>query len=143
MPIIAKGYPCHILKSSKRIIYSEMTHEFSLFFSLFPGALPFVIASVFCMNGFIKWLTIISYCIFCIFGLQKALTAASPWQRRLCFALPFLVRAILTILRVSKSAGGNPTAMTHVFLQVISYFFVAFQKDLWQSLACVLNIIDV
>ncbi|XP_070509285.1 progestin and adipoQ receptor family member 4 [Chironomus tepperi] len=90
---------------------------FGIWMSQSFGALPFVIASVFCMSGFIKWLTIISYCIFCIFGLQKALTAASPWQRRLCFALPFLMRAILTILRLSKYAGGNPTAMTHVFLQ--------------------------
>lgn len=88
-----------------------------LFRTFFKGALPFVTASVFCMNNYIKWLTIGSYCLFCLWGLQKALTATSPWQRRLCFALPFLMRVLLTILRLSKLAGGNAGAMTHVFLQ--------------------------
>lgn len=89
-------------------------------FSLPPGALPFVTASVFCSSGYLKWLTIVSYCILCLWGLQKALIAsgASPWQRRLCFALPFLMRVLLTILRISRFAGGNPKAMLHVFLQV-------------------------
>lgn len=86
--------------------------------SLLAGAIPFVTASVFCLGGFLKWLTIISYIILCILCLQKAMTAGSPWQRRLCFALPFLMRVLLTILRISRFGGGNPTAMIHVFLQV-------------------------
>lgn len=85
---------------------------------LLTGAIPFVTASVFCLGGFLKWLTIISYIILCILCLQKAMTAGSPWQRRLCFALPFLMRVLLTILRISRFGGGNPTAMVHVFLQV-------------------------
>lgn len=93
-------------------------HFFRFFLCFFSGALPFVTASVFCLGGFLKWLTIISYCILCLWGLQKALTAGSPWQRRLCFALPFLMRVLLTILRISRFGGGNPTAMIHVFLQV-------------------------
>lgn len=91
---------------------------FNCFSIYFAGALPFVTASVFCLGGFLKWLTIISYIILCLLCLQKALTAGSPWQRRLCFALPFLMRVLLTILRISRFGGGNPKAMVHVFLQV-------------------------
>lgn len=91
--------------------------SFSIFIFM-TGALPFVTASLFCFSGFIKWLTIISYCILCLFGLHKALCAGSPWQRRLCFALPFLVRVMLQLLRISGFGGGNPNAMLHVFLQV-------------------------
>lgn len=85
----------------------------NLFFCLFSGALPFVTASVFCFNSYLKWLTIISYSILCIWGLHKALIASgsSPWQRRLCFALPFLMRVVLMILRLMRIGGGNPNAM--------------------------------
>lgn len=105
-------------------------HKNVFSFSFFSGALPFVTASVFCLGGFLKWLTIISYSILCLWGLQKALTAGSPWQRRLCFALPFLMRVLLTILRISRFGGGNPTAMIHVFLQVRyeTLFLVMFGK---------------
>jgi hypothetical protein len=107
---------------------------FGIWMSQSFGALPFVSASVFCMNGFTKWLTIGSYCLFCMWGLQKALTAGSPWQRRLCFALPFLMRVVLTILRLSKVAGGNPGAMTHVFLQVNFEYFLKIEFKLIFSL---------
>ncbi|CAO1421552.1 unnamed protein product [Diamesa hyperborea] len=90
---------------------------FGIWMSQSFGALPMVTASVFCLCGFFKWLTIISYSVLCLWGLHKALTAESPWQRRLCFALPFLMRVLLTILRFSKYGGGSPSAMTHIFLQ--------------------------
>ncbi|XP_050087415.1 progestin and adipoQ receptor family member 4 [Anopheles aquasalis] len=81
------------------------------------GALPMVTATVYCWNTPLKWLFIISYSLLCIWGLFKAMTASSPWQRRLCFLLPFSMRIILTLLRISKMGGGNPTSLTHVFLQ--------------------------
>lgn len=55
-----------------------------------------------------------------IFFLSKALTAASRWQRRLCFLLPFIMRVCLTVFRVLKWGGGNPDSLIHVFLQVSS-----------------------
>uniref|UniRef100_A0A336M8N6 CSON011273 protein n=1 Tax=Culicoides sonorensis TaxID=179676 RepID=A0A336M8N6_CULSO len=81
------------------------------------GALPMVTATVFCLNGFMKWFIILSYCVLSIWGLYKALTAASPWQRRLCFALPFTMRIFLALLRVTRLGGGNPSSFTHVVLQ--------------------------
>uniref|UniRef100_A0A1B0DL79 Uncharacterized protein n=1 Tax=Phlebotomus papatasi TaxID=29031 RepID=A0A1B0DL79_PHLPP len=57
-------------------------------------------------------------CVISIIGaLPMAMTALSPWQRRLCFLLPFMMRVLLTMLRTLKLAGGNPAALTHVFLQ--------------------------
>ncbi|XP_052868470.1 progestin and adipoQ receptor family member 4 [Anopheles cruzii] len=81
------------------------------------GALPMVTATVYCLNTPLKWLLIISYSLLCIWGLFKAMTASSPWQRRLCFLLPFSMRIVLTLLRISNLGGGNPTSLTHVFLQ--------------------------
>ncbi|XP_061387343.1 progestin and adipoQ receptor family member 4, partial [Musca vetustissima] len=53
----------------------------------------------------------------------QALTASSPWQRRLCFALPFSMRSILIFFRTMGLVGGNPVAMSHVYLQdVVSIF---------------------
>ncbi|EAT35093.1 AAEL012718-PA [Aedes aegypti] len=84
------------------------------------GALPMVTATVYCLGWPLKWLIIISYSMLCIWGLYKAMTASSPWQRRLCFLLPFMMRIMLTLLRISKLGGGNPSSLTHVFLQVRS-----------------------
>ncbi|KAL1395059.1 hypothetical protein pipiens_002928 [Culex pipiens pipiens] len=81
------------------------------------GALPMVTATVYCLGWPIKWFIIISYSLLCIWGLFKAMTASSPWQRRICFLLPFTMRILLTVLRISKVGGGNPTSLTHVFLQ--------------------------
>ncbi|XP_063705571.1 progestin and adipoQ receptor family member 4 [Culicoides brevitarsis] len=81
------------------------------------GALPMVTATVFCLNGLLKWFIITAYCLLCVWGLYKALTAGSPWQRRLCFALPFTMRIFLALLRVTRLGGGSPTSFTHVVLQ--------------------------
>lgn len=81
------------------------------------GALPMVTATVYCLGWPLKWFIIISYSLLCIWGLYKAMTASSPWQRRLCFLLPFMMRIMLTLLRISKLGGGNPSSLTHVFLQ--------------------------
>lgn len=38
------------------------------------GALPFVTATAFCLNRFIKWFIILSYSILCLWGLYKVCT---------------------------------------------------------------------
>ncbi|XP_058977717.1 mucin-5AC [Musca domestica] len=81
------------------------------------GALPFVTATTFCFSPKWKSLIIVSYCLLSLWGLYKALTASSPWQRRLCFALPFSMRSILIFFRTLGLVGGNPVAMSHVYLQ--------------------------
>ncbi|XP_053947097.1 uncharacterized protein LOC128855895 [Anastrepha ludens] len=82
------------------------------------GALPLVTATTFCLSPKWKWLIIISYCLLSFWGLYKALTASSPWQRRLCFALPFTMRSILTLFRtLGIWVGGSRIALSHVYLQ--------------------------
>ncbi|KAH8414205.1 hypothetical protein KR215_000274 [Drosophila sulfurigaster] len=81
------------------------------------GALPLVTATTLCFNPFLKWLIIVSYCLLSLWGLYKALTASSPWQRRLCFALPFAMRSVLTFLRIRGMVGGSHMALSHVYLQ--------------------------
>ncbi|XP_028897602.1 uncharacterized protein LOC105214313 isoform X2 [Zeugodacus cucurbitae] len=82
------------------------------------GALPLVTATTFCFSPFWKWLIILSYCLLSLWGLYKALTASSPWQRRLCFALPFTMRSILTLFRTMDVwVGGSRIALSHVYLQ--------------------------
>lgn len=49
------------------------------------------------------------------------MTAWSPWKRRLCFALPFMMRALLCILRYSHYGGGDPDSFIHVIMQVTVY----------------------
>ncbi|XP_003736574.3 progestin and adipoQ receptor family member 4 isoform X1 [Drosophila pseudoobscura] len=82
------------------------------------GALPLVTATTLCFTPVLKWLIISSYCLLSLWGLYKALTASSPWQRRLCFALPFGMRSILTFLRIRGMVGGSHMALSHVYLQV-------------------------
>lgn len=43
--------------------------------------------------------------------------AWSPWDRRLCFLLPFIMRLLLWWLRISSYGGGDPAAFQHVILQ--------------------------
>ncbi|XP_036213507.1 uncharacterized protein [Bactrocera oleae] len=82
------------------------------------GALPLVTATTFCFSPFLKWFIILSYCLLSLWGLYKALTASSPWQRRLCFALPFTMRSILTLFRTMDVwVGGSRIALSHVYLQ--------------------------
>uniref|UniRef100_T1I039 Uncharacterized protein n=1 Tax=Rhodnius prolixus TaxID=13249 RepID=T1I039_RHOPR len=81
------------------------------------GALPMVVASVFCLPKLLQWLIISCYCLFAIVGLFKALSASSPWNRRLCFALPFLMRNLLCVLRLTKYGGGDPSSISYVILQ--------------------------
>ncbi|XP_032596689.2 progestin and adipoQ receptor family member 4 isoform X2 [Drosophila grimshawi] len=81
------------------------------------GALPLVTATTLCFPPILKWFIIISYCLLSLWGLYKALTASSPWQRRLCFALPFAMRSVLTFLRIRGMVGGSHMALSHVYLQ--------------------------
>nr|XP_012148528.1 PREDICTED: progestin and adipoQ receptor family member 4-like [Megachile rotundata] len=43
--------------------------------------------------------------------------ARSPWERRLCFAPPFLMRMSVMILRCFGIGGGSPNALLHIVLQ--------------------------
>lgn len=45
--------------------------------------------------------------------------AWSPWRRRLCFAMPFLMRALLCVLRYSPYGGGHPDSFFHCIMQVM------------------------
>ncbi|KAL5285134.1 PAQR4 family protein [Megaselia abdita] len=81
------------------------------------GALPMVTATTHCFSYKLKWCIIISYCLVALWGLYKALTATSPWQRRLCFAFPFTMRSILTFLRTIELVPGTTSSLTHVYLQ--------------------------
>jgi len=46
------------------------------------------------------------------------MTAKSPWERRLCFAPPFLMRMLIMMLRCFGIGGGSPEALIHIILQV-------------------------
>lgn len=111
-----------------------------LFHILIVGAVTFVTATGFCWK--IKSMLLLGYCVLCLYGLykviiiltlegvcvylykhnrslfRKALLASSPWQRRLCFLFPFVMRVHLVVLRMFKLAGGNTESMVHVYLQV-------------------------
>lgn len=81
------------------------------------GALPMVCSTAFCFPWSLRWLVISFYCLLSVWGLYKALLAWSPWERRLCFALPFIMRLCLTLARVTGLGGGDPSALPSVFLQ--------------------------
>ncbi|KAH1027716.1 progestin and adipoQ receptor family member 4 [Dendroctonus ponderosae] len=81
------------------------------------GALPLVFASTKCVPHLIRWSIIMFYCLLSVWGLYKAMIAWSPWDRRLCFLLPFLTRIGLWCLRLTKIGGGDPAAFLHVILQ--------------------------
>ncbi|XP_018576248.1 progestin and adipoQ receptor family member 4 [Anoplophora glabripennis] len=81
------------------------------------GAMPMIFATSYCLPHTIRSFLITSYCLLSIWGLYKALTAWSPWERRLCFLLPFIMRILLWCLRVTSFGGGDPAAFTHVILQ--------------------------
>lgn len=46
------------------------------------------------------------------------MTARSPWERRLCFAPPFLMRMLVMTLRCFGIGGGSPEGLIHIILQV-------------------------
>ncbi|KAK0085403.1 hypothetical protein PV325_005275 [Microctonus aethiopoides] len=61
------------------------------------GAVPMIAASVHC--------------------LPPAMRAKSPWERRLCFSPPFMMRMIFLTLRCFRMGGGAPDGFPHVVLQ--------------------------
>ncbi|XP_044262112.1 progestin and adipoQ receptor family member 4 [Tribolium madens] len=90
------------------------------------GAMPMVIATTYCLPRLLRWFIIVSYCLLSLWGLYKAMIAWSPWERRLCFLLPFIMRLHLWCLRVTSYGGGDPAAFQHVILQdVVSIFGAA------------------
>ncbi|XP_049776789.1 progestin and adipoQ receptor family member 4 isoform X3 [Schistocerca cancellata] len=81
------------------------------------GALPAISASTYCLPRLCRYVIVCFYCVLSIWGLYKALTAWSPWERRLCFLLPFVMRQFLCLLRMSPIGGGDPATLIHVILQ--------------------------
>ncbi|XP_058799392.1 progestin and adipoQ receptor family member 4 [Phymastichus coffea] len=79
--------------------------------------MPLIAASVHCLPNVLWHLCIITYCFLSIWGLFKAMNAKSPWERRLCFSPPFMMRMLVLVLRSLGVGGGNPAAFTHVVLQ--------------------------
>lgn len=54
------------------------------------------------------------------------MTAWSPWERRLCFLLPFSMRMVLCAVRFLNIGGGDPASFIHLILQVCIYFLFSF-----------------
>ena len=54
------------------------------------------------------------------------MNAQSPWERRLCFAPPFLMRMLVLILRCFGIGGGSPDALLHIVLQVKIYIYILY-----------------
>ncbi|XP_001608278.2 progestin and adipoQ receptor family member 4 [Nasonia vitripennis] len=81
------------------------------------GAMPLIAASVHCLPSILWHLCIVTYCFLSVWGLFKAMHAKSPWERRLCFSPPFMMRMLVLVLRSFGVGGGNPDAFTHVVLQ--------------------------
>ncbi|XP_053976861.1 progestin and adipoQ receptor family member 4 [Hylaeus volcanicus] len=81
------------------------------------GAIPMIAASVHCLPNSCWYCCIFIYCFLSIWGLLMAMNAYSPWERRLCFAPPFLMRMMVMILRCFGIGGGSPNALHHIVLQ--------------------------
>lgn len=62
-------------------------------------------------------LNLFFHCVVLIVFKFQAMTASSPWDRRMCFSLPFYMRVVMCILRM-YNIGGDPAALTHLILQV-------------------------
>lgn len=106
------------LERGERVYYRLLQLDMlGIWISQSFGAMPMVTATVFCLPWPIRWACISAYSVLSLWGLYKAMTAWSPWERRLCFLLPFSMRMLLCGLRVSSFGGGDPASLTHVFLQ--------------------------
>ncbi|XP_076241097.1 progestin and adipoQ receptor family member 4 [Calliopsis andreniformis] len=81
------------------------------------GAIPMIAASVHCLPDICWYCCMFIYCFLSIWGLLKAMNALSPWERRLCFAPPFLMRMLVMTLRLFGIGGGSPDALLHIVLQ--------------------------
>ncbi|XP_057332136.1 progestin and adipoQ receptor family member 4 [Microplitis mediator] len=81
------------------------------------GALPMIATSVHCLTPILWYSTMLLYVFLSIWGLFKAMRAKSPWERRLCFAPPFMMRMIFLTLRCFHLTGGDPDNLTHIVLQ--------------------------
>ncbi|CAD1469349.1 unnamed protein product [Heterotrigona itama] len=106
------------------------------------GAIPMMAATVHCLPDTYWYCCMFIYCSLSIWGLLKAMiirllqisqflssafkhfkcisqamNARSPWERRLCFAPPFLMRMLVMTLRCFGIGGGSPDALLHIVLQ--------------------------
>ncbi|CAD6215791.1 GSCOCG00000606001-RA-CDS [Cotesia congregata] len=83
---------------------------------LILGALPMIATSVHCLTPILWYSTMLLYVFLSIWGFS-AMKAKSPWERRLCFAPPFMMRMIFLTLRCFHLTGGDPDNLTHIVLQ--------------------------
>ncbi|XP_043260974.1 progestin and adipoQ receptor family member 4 [Colletes gigas] len=81
------------------------------------GAIPMITSFVHCLPTTYWYCCIFIYCFLSIWGLLMAMHAYSPWERRLCFAPPFLMRMLVMTLRCFGIGGGSPDALHHIVLQ--------------------------
>ncbi|KYN17669.1 Progestin and adipoQ receptor family member 4, partial [Trachymyrmex cornetzi] len=91
--------------------------RFSISRTNISGAIPMMAAAVHCLADNVWYCCIFIYCSLSVWGLLKAMTAKSPWERRLCFAPPFLMRMLIMMLRCFGIGGGSPEALIHIILQ--------------------------
>lgn len=81
------------------------------------GALPMVTATTYCLPLPIRWFFTSAYVLMSIRGFYKAMTAWSPWERRLCFLFPFTIRMALLVIRSTSYGGGDPASYIHIVLE--------------------------
>ena len=51
----------------------------------------------------------------------------SPWDRRLCFFLPVLIRLCLVGMRTGGFASGHPASLPYIWLQVTHDYLVLYE----------------
>ncbi|XP_063844357.1 LOW QUALITY PROTEIN: progestin and adipoQ receptor family member 4-like [Scylla paramamosain] len=104
-----RGESCY-----KSLLHLDM---FGIWITQSFGALTTVYASVSCLSSPWIWRVLAVYCAVSLWCLYKASHARNPWERRFCFTLPFLMRAVSATLRVTAWGGGHPRAFKHIILQ--------------------------
>lgn len=81
------------------------------------GALPMVTATTYCLPLPVRWFFTSAYVLMSLRGFYKAMTAWSPWERRLCFLFPFTIRMALLVIRTTSYGGGDPASYIHIVLE--------------------------
>ncbi|XP_023234127.1 progestin and adipoQ receptor family member 4-like [Centruroides sculpturatus] len=81
------------------------------------GGLTTIYTGVSCLPYILQLVFLGIYVCFCLRALQVAVFACGPWQRRQSFAILFLIRMVVLILRMTPYGGGHPEAIYHVIMQ--------------------------
>jgi len=84
------------------------------------GALTGVIAATYCLPAYLSVLVVFIYALTCVLGLYRAVCAGcsgTPWDRRICFFFPVLIRVGIVFMRTFGYASGHPDSVAYVWLQ--------------------------